>query len=483
VKWYVVASVVFLLFTALPAPAEPSFGDPVLCAGQTSEWWQAPPSGRIGPRNELYVAWTHSGFGSGDGGVYFARSLDTNRTWSPGITVHFWDPSWIHAVYSGPTLVEFNDTLYCLYWTKPEGSEARHLYASRSDDRGASWNIFETSISGSVSDNPGRVSCVVLPGGVVHLVFATRLGMARDRTYYCRSTNGGITFSAPAPLPGDPSATSVYAPSFVVASGGELLVAVTYSGPALLLNRSTDNGATWDTTRLTAQLGAGSYPSLYSAGANSLCLLWEGPSNGELRFAASEDLGRTWSAPFSIVGASWSYGFAARDDRVLALWGDDGAWDNFQRYSSDGGATWAAAEPVWSSNPFPGDWLTFRADIRNDLAAFWMHPEPGDIEATYCAAAEWQTGVNEPGRVVAPIAPALFATPSVFSSLTAFGFPAGFRPGTVLVSDASGRPVRRLDGSTGLRWNGADERGRRLPAGVYVCRTDGLRPARVVLVD
>jgi len=471
----------FALIILLPAmaAADVEFGPPVNCAGQTSEWWQGPPVGRIGPRGELYAAWTHTGFGSQDGGIYFARSLDTNRTWSTGITIHFWDPGWIHAVYSRPTLVEFNDTLFCLYWGKPEGTEALHLFASRSDDRGTSWNIFETSISGDVSGSPGRASFAVLPGGIVHLVFTTRLSMAPYRTYYCRSTNGGRTFSTPTPLPGDPVTTSVSSPSLIINPGNELLVAVSHAYEALVLNRSTDNGATWDTTHLTAQLGAGSDPSLYSAGASRLYLLWEGPDDGELRFARSEDLGRTWSAPFSIVGASWSYGYAAHDDRVLALWGESGTRASYQRYSGDRGATWSAVEPVWSSNPFPGDWLVFRADIRNDLAAFWMHPEPGNVEAPYCSNADWLTGVAEPGPVGRTGVPTLAAIPSMFRTSTVFSAPAGRRTSPVLVYDAAGRFVRAL-GPDGI-WDGTDARGRRLGAGLYVGRADGLTPARVVL--
>ncbi|MFO7676618.1 MAG: exo-alpha-sialidase [bacterium] len=469
---------------ATPVSAELVFSDPVRCADQTSEWWQGSPAGRIGSRNELYAAWVHTGFGSGDGGIYFARSLDTNRTWSSDITIHFWDPTWIHCVYTSPVLEEFRDTLYCFYWLKPEGTDDRHLYASRSDDRGESWNIFETSISAAASGTPEGQSFVVRPGGVVDLAFASRFGMSRPRSYHCRSTNGGVTFSTPAPLPGDPSSVSVDDPSIAVAPGGVLLVAtghVSQAGSWIVVNRSTDNGATWDTLSLRAQLGDGSRPSLRATGSDRLYLLWQGASNGEVRFARSDDLGATWSTPFTVVGSTWAYGvFADRDGRVIVLWGDDGSWDSYHRSSSDGGESWSASARVWPTSPFPGDWLVYRPHIRNDLTAFWMHPEPGNVEATYCSHADWPTGVAEPVTMVGPAATALTATPSVCHGRTVFRAP-DRRPVAVAIHDAAGRLVRALAPSADATWDGADAWGQRLPAGIYFGRAEGLLPARVVL--
>jgi len=477
---------VISLFLAAPLSAQLSFDDPVLCANQTSEWWALTPTGQIGPRNELYAAWTHTGFGSQDGGIYFARSLDTNRTWSSDITIHYWDPTWIHAVYQSPVLQEYQDTLYCLYWLKPEGSEDKHLYASRSDDQGASWNIFESSISGGVSGSPDGVSLVALPGRIVHLVFASRIGMARPRSYHCRSTNGGLTFTSPAPLPGDPATTGVSRPSLVVAPGGELLVVnghTSQAGSWLVLNRSTDNGATWDTAHLRGRLGDGSSPSLYHGGPGRLYLLWQASPGTAIRFSRSDDLGRTWSSPLTLQNATWSYCFAASDDRVLAIWWDPDLWEGFYRYSTDGGEAWSPSSRIWATNPFPGDWLGFRAEVRNDLAAFWMHPEPGSVEGTYCSRTDWPTGVAETGPARERPGQTLAATPSPFRSSTTFRLPEGHRSAPVLVHDAAGRLVRRLDPAAGLTWDGADRHGRRLPPGVYLARAGELPSARVVLSE
>ena len=110
-----------------------------------------------------------------------------------------------------------------------------------------------------------------------------------------------------------------------------------------------------------------------------------------------------------------------------------------------------------------------------------MHPEPGDIEGTYCSRTDWPTGVAEPGPVTMRPIPALAASPSLFRTATVFSTPTGHRPTRVSVYDAFGRRVRVLDPAPGLVWDGTDAYGRRLPAGVYVGRADGLLPARVIL--
>jgi hypothetical protein len=477
---------VFVIVLSGLCLAQLDFSSPVRCPGQISEWWRD-PAGCIGPNNELYAAWTHTGLGSGDGGIYFARSLDTNQTWSQQITIHFWDPTWIHAEYRLAGLAAVNDTVYNIYWLRPEHAfNEWHVYCSRSDDRGATWNIFESSISGSYSGSMNGRSFLALPGGEVLLTFATQPGLLdRPRTYFCRSTNSGVTFSSPLTLPSNPDSTGASRPSIALFGDGRILVACTHtdrSGSRIVLNTSTDNGASWDTTDLRAQLGDGSYPSLYCVDHDRLYLFWQS-SNDELKFSKSNDCGEIWTAPFTITSDNFSFGFAASDDRLLALWDDAGSWEAWHRVSGDAGQSWSEAKKVWVSNPFPNDWLTFTPDIRNDMAAFWCHPEPGNNEATWCANAVWQTGVSEPGPLRPNVIPALAASPNPFSVSTRLQALAPTRSQVVAVYNSAGRMVRELDLRQSPVWNGTDASGNRLPGGVYVCQAHGCSPLRLVLSD
>ena len=78
----------------------------------------------------------------------------------------------------------------------------------------------------------------------------------------------------------------------------------------------------------------------------------------------------------------------------------------------------------------------------------------------------YQTGVAEASRTGDV---RLTVTPNPFRHRVAFSLPAGARA-RLVIADASGRSVRRLTTAGSVAWDGADEHGRRVPAGVYLYR-------------
>lgn len=461
-----------------------NFSNPVMCSDQTSEWWSA-GNGCIGANSELYEAWNHTGLGSGDGGIYFAASYDTNQTWSSDITVHYWDPTWIHAEYKSPKLAATGDTVYCIYWVRPEhASLTYYLYCSRSDDHGATWNIFDISITGSPGTTRGH-NFAIGPDRAVNLVFATAPSIyVKSKPYFCRSTNGGVTFSTPILLPCDTTNVIATNPSIAVADDGTIFVVASYSriqdGLDLYLAVSHDNGATFDTTNLTPVLGSGYYPILRVGTNNRLYLCYE-TEDDQIKFTFSTDQGVTWQTPFQIVGDNFGWTFAARDDRLLAVWNDGSSWRLYQRNSADAGATWSEPGRVWPTAPFPSDWLQLSGDIRNDLAIISMHPEPGNVEAQYCSHAKWLSGITGPKSAPLRTRASLTAAPNPFSRFTLLQAPETCtQPLTVSIFTTTGRFIRKLELNRTAVWDGTDANGNRLPAGVYLCKAGNLAPARLV---
>jgi len=464
------------------------FSNPKLCCDAISEWFSG-QAGAIGPDNQLYAAWRHSGLGSGDGGIYFARSLDTNQTWSSDITIHFWDPTWIHAEYSGPHLVPDGDSLYCLYWVRPEhGNNEYHLYCSRSDDLGASWNIFEASISAGASGQTNGFDYAVGDDGGINVVFSTQPALLDwPRAYFTRSTDGGISFTNPVMLPSDTAEYGVQRPSVLALPGGRVLAAFYRSGrgvdAGVVLYSTTDNGSTWDTLALYSQLGISLYPTLRPGRYGDLHLFFE-DDNDALKYSGSTDGGATWSAPFTVVSDNFSWGASAGGDRLIVVWNDGSSWDPWFRASEDGGATWGSATRTWSSHPLPGDWLAYDVNVRNDIVTLTFHNEPGNNEGVWCANAEWLTGISGPQPVPEPARNALVARPNPFRGSTVLRAPAGRElPGRVLIIDAAGRAVTELAPGPAATWDGTNRGGSRMPAGVYWARVPGLAPARLVLAD
>ena len=470
------------------AGASLSFSAPVMCSGQTGEEWST-GDGCIGPDNTLYEVWTNTMFGSGEGGIYFARSTDTNRTWSPNITVHYWDPTWVHAEYGRPTIAATGDTLYCTYWVRPEHAlDSFLLYCSRSDTRGASWSIFDVSISGSASGVPYGTSLAVGPDGAVNLAFATKpTPYQSTRLYFCRSTDCGVTFSPPLLLPGNVDICDMDDPSLVVTADNRVLVAARYWFATakdlyrnnLYLLASTDSGRTFDTTNLTPVLGQGFSPRLHRGRFNRLYLCYE-DLNDQVKFSCSTDGGATWQSPVTVVSdeAGWTSG--ACDDRIIVGWNDDPNWESYFRTSADGGTTWSGPAAVWQVHPFPGDWLSLDFDVGGDVTIFSMHPEPGNVEAQYCSHAVWPAGVTEPEIRPRQLGPVLAASPNPFVQATLLSLPGTNRSGSIQIRTPLGQLVRELDASGTATWDGTDAGGRQVPAGVYVAHRRGLGSVRLV---
>jgi hypothetical protein len=472
------------LFTLVYAQLQ--FSNPVMCSNEISEDWSV-GDGCIGTNNEIYEAWTHTGFANSDGGIYFAASYDTNRTWSSNITIHYCDPTWVHAVCSGPRLAATGDTVYCIYWLLPEHAElAQEVYCSRSDNRGANWNIFDVSISGSqFAGSPRGHDIAIGPDKAVNLVFSNDpRSYFEEKTYYCRSTNGGASFSSPMLLPFNPESTQVFNPSITVSSDGRIFIAATYrrqSSNYLYLAVSTDSGSTFDTTNLTPLLGAGFYPIIRTGAQDKLYLCYE-TANDEVKVTSSTDGGSTWQTPTLLNNDNVGWDFNVQDTRLLFAWNDESEWELYYRYSEDGGLNWTNPNRVWQTWPFPGDWISIDLDIRNDLATISMHPEPGNVEAQYCSHATWPTGISEPKTELVLTQPELFAVPNPFKTQTVFSIPNSTnKPLNISIFNSMGRLVRKLESNNRAIWDGCDESSNRLPSGVYLCRADGLKSIRLVL--
>ena len=464
------------------------FNNPVMCSNLISDWWSS-GHGCIGDNNELYEAWTHTGLGSGEGGIYFAASYDTNQTWSSDITIHYWDQTWVHAEYTRPRLAATGDTVYCIYWLRPEHSATIwHLYCSRSDNFGVSWNIFDISITGAYSGSMNGHDFMIGPDKSVNLVFSTAATwLSRPRPFFCRSNNGGVTFSSPQLLPCDTTTTSGLQPTIAVSNSGTIFIITDYRdsqrGHQLYLAVSTDSGTTFDTTNLSPMLGEGMYPDLHIGSNNHLYLCYESTED-QIKFSKSTDGGLTWQTPNLLVSNEFSWAFGAEDTRLIVVWNDDASWDTYFRISEDGGTSWTEMTRVWQTTPFPGDWLQLSLDVRNDLTTISMHPEPGNVEAQYCSHAIWTPGVAEPVKQPRVTYPKLTAVPNPFSSFTRLSYSEKMKQPKILsIFNSTGRLIQKIEFNGSITWNGCDQKGNRLPNGVYLVRADGYEPIRLVLSE
>jgi hypothetical protein len=194
-----------------------------------------------------------------------------------------------------------NGRVYLIYKTReggitaePNAMENAHFRVTRSDDCGANWN----------ANGAGGVS--VHGAGAVQTFFTNQFGVAGRPVARARSSDAWIA--------ADPGDGDIYAAYVRRDAGfGQIFVA-----------RSTDQGVTWTSTRVTDGTHHSAYPEIAVAANGAIGVLYIDfddtgtVTNFRHRFARSFDNGATWNGqilqsmnPAGLAGAASGF-----------LWGD-----------------------------------------------------------------------------------------------------------------------------------------------------------------
>ena len=154
----------------------------------------------------------------------------------------------------------------------------------------------------------------------------------------------------------------------------------------IILNKSTDGGATWPGKRVTWTANGSRYPAIAIDSSNNIHVLWEG-SNYEIYYKRSTDGGSTWSTK----RLSWTAALSRRpaidvdsSDNIHVVWSDKIYGNNeiFYRNSTDGGSTWTGTLSV-TSNSGSSDTPKITTDPSNNIHIVWADNTPGNYEIYY----------------------------------------------------------------------------------------------------
>ena len=287
------------------------------------------------------------------GPAYFARSTDGGATWEPARAI--FDPGQNDQTIGNQIVVmpdgDLVDGTTVFRNDNKGGRSGGFVSVLRSTDKGVTWSgEIPVAALGTVGIRDPETGAAVRTGDIlpqiasderagtdnVYLVWqdARFTGFQRDQIAFSKSTDGGLTWSAPVRINNRRFATQAFTPAIRVDAGGNLAV-VYYDfrnndvGDAPLetdvwLVRSTDGGATWREERVTSVpfdmraapvargFFTGDYIGLASAGT-TFTPFW---SASDFDPDGTDAFGATASAPFGgelIVPDAAPAGLTAKD--------------------------------------------------------------------------------------------------------------------------------------------------------------------------
>jgi BNR/Asp-box repeat len=287
---------VLLLLLAVGAAAVPAG----VSSGQPSApTFRLVPTGSHG--SEVNLGITRSGVIFFGGWDHIARSADDGRTWValPKASPVAADRVLVVDRTTGRVFVD-DTTLAC-------------TVLSWSDDLGDTWTVNPLACGGGATDHPklavGARTALADPTGKLYPNVVYVCANSLSHTPCTVSVNGGATFGPAVPAgaaePGKGRVTPTCAFQGVPMAAADGTLYQPHGQCGAFVDRSTDNGLTWERNVVADGAGAtsGDTPDLAVGSDGTVWFFWTG-ADWQPRLARSTDGGRTWSAPILVAASA-----------------------------------------------------------------------------------------------------------------------------------------------------------------------------------
>ncbi|MEO8167779.1 MAG: sialidase family protein [bacterium] len=284
----------------------------------------------------VHVVWKDDRDGASNE-IYYKRSIDGGLSWGADIRIS-------NNPYTSATpSISVSGSVVIIVWSdRRDGISDNNyeIYYSRSTDGGTSWGT-DTRLTNdpAKSDSPS-----ISVSGPLVIVVWDDYREVYTKTYYKRSTDGGISWGPDTKLmdPGGSPSVSV---------SGSLVHIVWNALGKTSYKRSTDGGLNWGANiLLTIDTVITNSPSL-SVSGSSVHVLWMDSRTNlhyEIYYKHSTDGGITWEADTRLTtnytSATLFSAIAVSGSNVHVVWDDnrDGNYEIYYKGSKNGGLSWGA---------------------------------------------------------------------------------------------------------------------------------------------
>ncbi|MCI0448389.1 MAG: T9SS type A sorting domain-containing protein [Chlorobi bacterium] len=284
--------------------------------------------------NFVHVVWWD--FRQGNPEIYYKRSTDEGTSW--GTDTRLTNDT---AFSSLPSLSVSGLQLHVVWEDRRDAN--REIYYKRSTDGGSSWGA-DLRLTNNFfnSESP----CVAVSGSAVHVVWHDDRNVNYE-IYYKRSADGGTNWGSELRLT-NASGNSIYPSVAVIGQVVHVVWWDSRSGPnKTYYKRSTDSGINWSADIMLSSDSSDSWDPCISVSGQNICVAWvdHRHGNGEIYYKRSTDGGISWGADTRLTNdpaGSEHPSVSVYSQNVHIVWWEtrDGNKEIYYKRSSDGGLSW-----------------------------------------------------------------------------------------------------------------------------------------------
>lgn len=425
----------------------------------------------------IHVLWFDERDGNAE--IYYKCSSDNGSTWADDSRLTD-DP----ASSQYPSIAVQGSNIHVVWADRRDGPN--QPYYKHSADNGQTWSE-DTGLSDTLQ--PCFYPSVAARDDNVHVVWEDGRHGWNGEIYYTRSPDNGDQWIGPSRLTVDAAQSG--SPSVAVREDN---VHVVWQDKRdgefeIYYKRWIDIGSPWEPDRPLTSTGQSSWYPCLAVQEDNVHVVWQDNRDGnfEIYYIRSTDNGATWGVQTRLTtdtADSYFPSIAVADDGIYVVWQDsrDGNAEIYYKASADNGETWGADTRL---TEYRGDSKSPSIAVSgDDLHVVWWdeRSENGEIfyrHGTLGASVEEHFEYPPYFLEVALTAPTIrYSLPSILKTDLAVVDVTGRRVKTVVSS-------REPAGYHEVSWNGCDDCGNPLPAGVYFCRlrtNQGSRTAKMLLI-